>query len=101
MGLFHRSIGKSGEKIAIHRIQSITSEVSNGRLTPAQAVIVLGLSGGDEADYYRLLNQLSLCTDQLATSARVFNYLCLGEMGEKTYYDYTDESLFWAMLEAE
>ena len=99
--LFSRAIGTSGDKIAIHLVQAVISEISNGRLIPAQASDILSLSVSEEAELTRFLAELSKCADKIATSARVFNYLYLGEVGEKTFHDYTDEALFWQMLEAE
>ena len=101
MSLFQRAIGVSGDKIAIHLVQAVISEISNGRLTKEQAEAVLSLSESEKLELTRFLVELSTCIDKIATSARVFNYLYLGEIGEKSFHDYTDEALFWQMLEAE
>lgn len=102
MSLFKRIIGTSeDDKIGLHKIHCVVSEISNDRLTVAHAVTILILNETETSDLIRLLTHLSTVPDKITSSARIFNYLCLGELGVKHGRDYTDESLFWEMVEAE
>jgi len=104
MSLFARTIGKVSLEIApigIHRIQSLMSELDRGRLQFADVVSELELSDDEQSDLVRLLGFINSASDKLKFSNRVFNYLCLGELRVTTGRDYTDEALFWSMLEEE
>lgn len=103
MSLFTRIIGKSEDedKIGLHLVHCLVSEVANGRLDYSQAADEMNLNYREIQDLIKLLTHLNTVTDKLATSARIFNYLCLGEMQKTKHRDYTDEALFWQMVEAE
>lgn len=103
MSLFTRIIGinEDDDKVALHLVHCLVSEVANGRLTYIQASDEMGLNESEIQDLLRLLNHLNTVPDKIATSARIFNYLCLGELQKTKHRDYTNEDLFWQMVEAE
>lgn len=103
MSLFKRVIGldETYQKIPIHQIQAFVSEITAGRISIDDAVTVMGLTPIEESEFFTFLTKLSLVPDKIATSSRVFNYLLLGEIKVNQGRDYTDEDLFWAMLEQE
>lgn len=102
MSLFKKIIGtEEYNKIGIHLVNGCVSEISNGRLTVEQAVDILNLDTSDSSDLIRMLNHLATVPNKITTSSRIFNYLCMGELKVTEYRDYTDEALFWEMVEAE
>lgn len=103
VSLFTRVIGlEEDNKIGLHKMQSVVSEVNLGRLTFDQSVELLGLVGGEVSDLATFFANLTNITgDKTPVSQTIFNYLCLGEMKISTPRDYTDEALFWEMVAAE
>ncbi len=104
MSLFTRTIGTDAEnnKIAIHLIHALVVEVINNRQTSSSITESLGLNADETNDLNRMLSLLSTVQSKTKSSARIFNYLLLGEMKvNNSMRDYTDESLFWQMVEAE
>ena len=112
MSLFTRTIGlfdnpEEGKRIPIHGIQSLLSELDRGRLTFEQVATTLELDASEQVDLGRLISHILAALDKHKFSSRVFNYLVLGESQVtgrydlSAYRDYTDETLFWEMLESE
>jgi len=104
MSLFTRTIGtdEEGNKIAIHLVHALVVEVINNRQTSSSITESLGLNADEEVDLNRMLSLLSTVQSKTKSSARIFNYLLLGEMKvNNSMRDYTDEALFWQMVEAE
>ncbi len=104
MSLFTRVIGidEESDKIAIHLIHALIVEVINNRQSSTSVANTLNLDADEIADLNKMLSILSTVTSKTKSSSRIFNYLLLGEMGvNNSMRDYTDESLFWQMVEAE
>ena len=102
MSLFTRVIGSDqGDKIAIHLIHALIVEVINNRQTSTTVISILNLSADEAQDLGRLLLILSTVQSKTKSSSRIFNYLLLGEFNITSPRDYTDELLFWQMVEAE
>lgn len=98
MSLFSRIIGLTEPKIPIHAIQSMVSEIECGRLAMSDIISEYDLTTAEQQDLSNFLGYISVSSNKLRMSARIFNYLCLGEMGMTKYRDYTDEALFWQMM---
>ena len=96
MSLFTRLIGTSGEKLPLHKCHALLDEAKQGRVTIDQVGVMLGLDDNEKSDASLIASKLT--TDE--KYRRVFNYMCLGELGIKEPYDYTDEDLFWLALES-
>lgn len=104
MSLFTRIVGNDENvvRIPVHGIQSSVSEVESGRMSFADVVTTYSLSQAEQADLVKFMTLLNNSTNKLRTSARIFNYLCLSEMGVVTpTRDYRDENRFWEMVSAE
>lgn len=104
MSLFTRVIGadEEGEKIAIHLIHALVVEVINNRQTSTSITESLSLDADETVDLNKMLSLLSTVQSKTKSSSRIFNYLLLGEMKViNSMRDYTDEALFWQMVEAE
>ena len=104
MSLFNRLISRdeSVQKIPIHGIRSVVAEVSAGRIFVPDIVSLYNLSYEEEGDLVQFLTLLSQAGDKNVVSDRVFNFLCLAEMGANvSSCDYRDETTFWTMVETE
>jgi len=101
MSLFKRIIGIDDNKIAIHLIHALIVEVINNRQTSSTVVTILDLNEDESNDLDRVLLLLSTVQSKTKSSSRIFNYLLLGEFKVTSPRDYTDETLFWQMVEAE
>lgn len=104
MSLFTRIIGSDENlvKIPVHHIQSLVTEFDRGRLNFSDIVMILNLSSGEQQDLVNFVTHLSnIVGSKTPVSSRVFNYLYLGENGITQGRDYTDETLFWQMLQNE
>ena len=103
MSLFTRIIGinENEDKIAIHLIHALIVEVINNRQTSSTVSAILSLNEDEADDLDRALLLLSTVQSKTKSSSRIFNYLLLGEFKVTSPRDYTDEALFWQMVEAE
>ena len=103
MSLFTRVIGLNDPQvpIPIHLVQSLLSELEQGRISFAKVAEIMVLDSVEQTDLLKVLNHVTAAPDALIFSSRVFNYLVLGEMDIVGDRDYTDEALFWQMLEDE
>ena len=112
MSLFSRAVNpaESERRIPIHALQSAVSELEAGRMTFAEVAANLELSAAEQTDLSTFLTKLANVTDsaeKLRVSARLFNYLCLGELEGGNRWNATptqswvDEDDFWAAVDAE
>ena len=102
MRVIGKNLDESTTKIPVHHIQSLVTEIDRGRLTYADVVLILNLGAVEQQDLVTFLTLLSnVVGNKTPVSTRVFNYLYLGENGVTQGRDYTDETLFWQMLQSE
>ncbi len=98
MSLFARLVG-TDNKLSIHMLHSLIDEVAQGtRLTGAEAATVMELTAAETVEVINLLGIMNDKTDKGRAYRRLFNYLCLGELGVTAPHNYTDEAAFWAAL---
>ena len=84
--LFQRVLSNSennNDKIPIHLIQSLMSELGVDRLTVQQCVDVMGLDAAQTNDFMRVLTAALSSSNKAMFAQRVFAYLLLGENSGK------------------
>lgn len=100
--LFERVTGvnldDSSERIGIHSIQSLMSEMRRGDVTYTEATSYLNLTESQKVDFMKVLTAAETATNELAFSSRVFNFLSLAEQG---FDRCTKEVNFWNMINSE
>lgn len=100
--LFQRVTGigltESDPKIAIHLVQSLMSEVERQAISITDAAAIMNLSTLQMEHFVRVLTVAYTVVNGQKFSSRVFNFLCLSELG---IIGYTDESNFWLMVDSE
>jgi hypothetical protein len=106
--LFERVLSNSednNDKIPIHLIQSLMSELGIDRLTVQQCVDVMGLDAEQTNDFIKVLTAALASSNKAIFAQRVFAYLLLGENSGRAKSDdldrYRIESNFWNMINAE
>lgn len=105
--LFQRIISndENNDKIGIHMVQSLMSEIGAGRITPVQAAEIMGITIEQTTDYVNVLTAALQSSNPVKFSARIFNYLFLAENARRAVNDGLDgyllESNFWAMVSVE
>ena len=106
--LFQRVLSNSedsGDKISIHLIQSLMSELGIDRLTVPQCVGIMGLDEPQTTDFIRVLTAALQSTNKAIFAQRVFAYLLLAENSNRAFNNgldsYLIESNFWLMIDAE
>jgi hypothetical protein len=107
--LFERVLSTSedgNDKLSIHIVQSLMSELGTGRLTAAEAATIMQLTPSQIIDYTRVLTAALSSTNQQAFSSRVFSYLILAENRSRSGVNggldaYGVESNFWLMIAQE
>jgi hypothetical protein len=107
--LFERVLSTSedgSDKISIHMVQSLMSELSVGRIVIAEAEAIMSLTPAQAADFTRVLTAALSSSNQAVFSQRVFNYLILAENRNRAGINggldsYGVESNFWLMVDAE
>lgn len=107
--LFERVLSSSedgSDKLSIHIVQALMSELSVGRLTADKAAAIMQLTPAQTVDYTRVLTAALGSTNQQAFSSRVFSYLVLAENRNRKVIggqldNYGVEANFWNMVDAE
>lgn len=94
MSLFTRLIGLDSPTISIHRFHALIDESKQSRINGSDAADILSLDVYEKNHAQTII--VTLNTEK--QYRRFFNYLCLGQEGVVTPYDYTDEDLFWTAL---
>tara|TARA_R110000787_G_C13395498_1_gene443015 strand:- start:1241 stop:1579 length:339 start_codon:yes stop_codon:yes gene_type:complete len=106
--LFERVLSNSedgNDKISIHLVQSLMSELGINRLTVPQCVGIMGLDAAQTSDFIRVLTAALSSTNKAIFAQRVFAYLLLGENARRAkdggLSEYLVEANFWLMVDAE
>lgn len=97
--LFERVVGLDGEKIAIHPLRGLASEIFRGYRTIDDVVVVFSLTADQTTDLQRLL---AIAASLSADNARrfidwLFDLFALAEVGVMPDV-YRNETVFWGAV---
>lgn len=104
--LFERVAGIDKEnKISIHLIQSLMTELGGGRRSLSDVDGILGLTTQQSQDFARVLTAGHSSTNGAVFAQRIFAYLLLAESSYRAKNNglasYLVEVNFWDMVDAE